>query len=219
MSWPDGSAIPRVDQVTPATALATLLTGLGAGASLIVAIGAQNAFVLRQGLRREHVLPIVLICIVSDAVLIAAGVAGLGALIAAAPVVLEVVRWAGFAFLVLYALFAARRALRPEELHAAAGTAPLSLAAAVGTCLALTWLNPHVYLDTVLLLGSLSASHGDPGRWVFGAGAVLASILWFGLLGFGARFLAPVFARPLAWRILDGAIAVLMLVLAVLLVV
>ncbi|MFF1572989.1 LysE/ArgO family amino acid transporter [Leifsonia sp. NPDC058292] len=205
--------------MTPAAVFATLLTGLGAGLSLIVAIGAQNAYVLRQGLRREHVLPIVLICIVSDAILIAAGVAGIGLVIKAAPLALEIVRWAGFAFLVLYALFAARRALRPEELRAASGSAATSLLAAVGTCLALTWLNPHVYLDTVLLLGSLSASHGDPGRWVFGAGAVIASALWFGLLGFGARYLAPVFARPVAWRILDGGIAVLMLVLAVLLVV
>lgn len=205
--------------MTPAAAFATLLTGLGAGASLIIAIGAQNAYVLRQGLRREHVLPIVLICIVSDALLIAAGVAGIGAVIKAAPLALEIVRWAGFAFLLLYALFAARRALRPERLEAANGVGAITLWAAVATCLALTWLNPHVYLDTILLLGSLSASHGDPGRWVFGAGAVLASILWFGMLGFGARFLAPVFARPIAWRILDGAIAVLMVVLAVLLVV
>jgi L-lysine exporter family protein LysE/ArgO len=219
LSFIDGTRIPRVEDVTPAAVFATLLTGLGAGASLIVAIGAQNAYVLRQGLRREHVLPIVLICIVSDAVLIAAGVAGIGAIIKAAPLALEIVRWAGFAFLLLYALFAARRALRPERLQATNGAGATTLAAAVATCLALTWLNPHVYLDTVLLLGSLSASHGDPGRWVFGAGAVLASILWFGMLGFGARFLAPVFARPIAWRILDGAIAVLMVVLAVLLVV
>jgi L-lysine exporter family protein LysE/ArgO len=205
--------------VTPASAFAVYLTGLGAGASLIIAIGAQNAYVLRQGLRREHVLPIVLICVASDAVLIAAGVAGIGAIIRSAPVALEIIRWAGFAFLLLYALFAARRALRPERLDAGTGATATSLLAAVGTCLALTWLNPHVYLDTVLLLGSLSASHGDPGRWVFGAGAVTASILWFGMLGFGARYLAPVFARPVAWRILDGCIAVLMLVLAVLLVV
>jgi L-lysine exporter family protein LysE/ArgO len=219
VSFIDGPHIPRVEGVTPAAAFATLLTGLGAGASLIIAIGAQNAYVLRQGLRREHVLPIVLICIVSDALLIAAGVAGIGAVIKAAPLALEIVRWAGFAFLLLYALFAARRALRPERLEAANGVGAITLWAAVATCLALTWLNPHVYLDTILLLGSLSASHGDPGRWVFGAGAVLASILWFGMLGFGARFLAPVFARPIAWRILDGAIAVLMVVLAVLLVV
>ncbi|MGJ4844308.1 LysE/ArgO family amino acid transporter [Leifsonia sp. Le1] len=207
--------------MTPASSLAIFVTGLGAGASLIIAIGAQNAYVLRQGLRREHVLPIVLICIASDAILIAAGVAGIGAIIRSAPVALEIIRWAGFAFLLLYAVFAARRALRPERLdpNGAAATTSTTLLAAVGTCLALTWLNPHVYLDTVLLLGSLSASHGDPGRWVFGAGAVTASILWFGMLGFGARYLAPVFARPLAWRILDGGIAVLMVVLAVLLVV
>ncbi|TDP99400.1 MULTISPECIES: LysE/ArgO family amino acid transporter [unclassified Leifsonia] len=198
--------------------LATFFTGLGSAASLIVAIGAQNAFVLRQGLRREHVLPIVLICVISDALLIAAGVAGIGVLVKNAPIALEIVRWAGFAFLLGYAVFAARRALKPESLTASGAVAG-SLAAAVGTCLAITWLNPHVYLDTVLLLGSLSASHGDPGRWVFGAGAATASLLWFGLLGFGARFAAPVFAKPIAWRILDGGIAVLMVVLAILLVV
>jgi L-lysine exporter family protein LysE/ArgO len=198
--------------------LATFFTGLGSAASLIVAIGAQNAFVLRQGLRREHVLPIVVICVVSDALLIAAGVAGIGVLVKNAPIALEIVRWAGFAFLLGYAVFAARRALKPESLTASGAVAG-SLAAAVGTCLAITWLNPHVYLDTVLLLGSLSASHGDPGRWVFGAGAATASLLWFGLLGFGARFAAPVFAKPIAWRILDGGIAVLMVVLAILLVV
>lgn len=198
--------------------LATFFTGLGSAASLIIAIGAQNAFVLRQGLRREHVLPIVLICVVSDALLIAAGVAGIGVLVKNAPLALEIVRWAGFAFLIGYAVFAARRALKPESLTTSGAVAG-SLAAAVGTCLAITWLNPHVYLDTVLLLGSLSASHGDPGRWVFGAGAATASLLWFGMLGFGARFAAPVFAKPIAWRILDGGIAVLMVVLAVLLVV
>jgi len=197
--------------------LATFLTGLGSAASLIVAIGAQNAFVLRQGLRREHVLPIVLICVISDALLIAAGVAGIGVLVKNAPIALEIVRWAGFAFLLGYAVFAARRALKPESLTASGAVAG-SLAAAVGTCLAITWLNPHVYLDTVLLLGSLSASHGDPGRWIFGAGAATASLLWFGLLGFGARFAAPVFAKPIAWRILDGGIAMLMVVLAILLV-
>ncbi|HEV7175241.1 MAG TPA: LysE/ArgO family amino acid transporter [Solirubrobacteraceae bacterium] len=202
-----------------AALLATLLTGFGAGASLIVAIGAQNAYVLRQGLRREHVLTIVLICIVSDGVLIAAGVAGIGAVIKAAPLALVIVRWAGFAFLLLYALFAAQRALRPERMDASNGAPRTTTAwAAAAACLALTWLNPHVYLDTILLLGSLSASHGDPGRWIFGAGATLASIVWFGMLGYGARYLAPVFARPIAWRILDAGIAVLMVVLAILLV-
>ncbi|MFJ3393198.1 LysE/ArgO family amino acid transporter [Leifsonia aquatica] len=198
--------------------LAIFLTGLGSGASLIVAIGAQNAFVLRQGLRREHVLPVVAICVLSDALLIAAGVAGIGALVKAAPLALEIVRWVGFAFLLGYAVFAARRALTPSTLTAASGVAP-SLLATAGMCLAITWLNPHVYLDTVLLLGSLSADHGDPGRWVFGAGAATASLLWFSVLSFGARFAAPLFARPMSWRILDAGIAVLMVVLAVLLVV
>jgi L-lysine exporter family protein LysE/ArgO len=193
------------------------LTGLGSAAALIVAIGAQNAFVLRQGLRREHVLAVVAICVVSDAVLISAGVAGIGTLVKAAPIVLQVVRWAGFAFLIGYAVFAAIRAVRPSTLTAATAGGG-SLAAAIGTCLAITWLNPHVYLDTVLLLGSLSATHGDPGRWVFGAGAATASLLWFLLLGFGARAAAPVFARPAAWRVLDAGIAVLMVVLAVMLV-
>lgn len=198
--------------------LSVFLAGLGSGASLIIAIGAQNAFVLRQGLRREHVLPIVAVCILSDALLIAAGVAGIGAVVKAAPLALQIVRWAGFAFLLGYAVFAAIRALRPTALSTA-GAGSASLAAALGTCLAITWLNPHVYLDTVLLLGSLSAGHGDPGRWVFGAGAVTASALWFTLLGFGARFAAPLFARPAAWRVLDAGIAVLMVALAVLLIV
>lgn len=194
--------------------LLAVAAGLGAGLSLIVAIGAQNAFVLRQGLRREHILPVVLICIASDVVLIAAGVAGIGALTRTAPWVLQAVRWAGAAFLLTYALIAARRALRPGALQAAGSGAAGSPAAVVGTCLAITWLNPHVYLDTVLLLGSLAAPHGPEGRWLFALGAALGSTLWFSLLGFGARFLAPVFARPRSWRILDGGIAVLMAVLA-----
>lgn len=194
--------------------LGALFTGFGAGLSLIIAIGAQNAFVLRQGLRREHMLPIVAVCITSDALLIAAGVAGVGALIESAPLALTFVRWAGSAFLLTYALFAARRALRPGSLTAAGASASGTLAAAVGTAVALTWLNPHVYLDTVVLLGSLAADHGDEGRWPFAWGAIAGSTVWFSLLGFGARFLAPVFARPGAWRVLDGAIAVLMAVLA-----
>ncbi|MFE4949845.1 LysE/ArgO family amino acid transporter [Leifsonia sp. NPDC056665] len=198
--------------------LSVYLTGLGSAAALIVAIGAQNAFVLRQGLRREHVLAVVAICVASDALLIAAGVAGIGTLVKAAPLALQIVRWAGFAFLVGYAVFAAVRAVRPTTLTAATSGGG-TLVAAIGTCLAITWLNPHVYLDTVLLLGSLSATHGDPGRWVFGAGAATASLIWFVVLGFGARVAAPVFARPMAWRVLDAGIAVLMLVLAVMLVV
>ncbi|WP_435737851.1 LysE/ArgO family amino acid transporter [Cellulosimicrobium sp. PMB13] len=204
-----------------------LVAGLGAGLSLIVAIGAQNAFVLRQGLRREHVLPVVAVCAISDLVLIAAGTAGLGALVTGAPALLTGVRWAGGLFLLALAALAARRALRPGGLDpASAGGAP-SARSAVGTALALTWLNPHVYLDTVLLLGTLAAGYAaahsggaealgpDAVRWLFGAGAAVASLAWFTALGFGARLLAPVFARPTAWRVLDGAIAVVMAAIGV----
>lgn len=200
------------------TALLAALSGLGLGLSLIVAIGAQNAFVLRQGVRREHIVPVIAICALSDAVLIALGVGGAGALFDAVPWLVTVARFAGAAFLLVYGALAARRALRPKALDADAAPARGSLAAAVGTVLALTWLNPHVYLDTVVLLGSIASTHGDQ-RWWFGAGAALGSVLWFTALGLGARALAPVFARPRAWRILDGVIAVVMLALAVSLVV
>jgi len=194
--------------------LLTALAGFGFGLSLIVAIGAQNAFVLRQGLRREHVLAVVVVCAVSDAVLILLGIAGAGAVIASAPVVLTVVRYAGAAFLFAYGVFAARRALRPTALTADGPAVRSSLAATLATVLALTWLNPHVYLDTVVLLGSIANTHGDD-RWWFGIGAVLGSIVWFTALGFGARLLQPVFARPAAWRVLDAIIAVVMVALAV----
>lgn len=199
----------------PAAWIAAALAGLGLGLSLIVAIGAQNAFVLRQGLRREHVLLVVAICAASDLVLIATGIGGGGLLFTALPWLVEVVRWVGAAFLLLYGLFAARRALRPSRLDTTQAGSPTAGALAVaGTCVALTWLNPHVYLDTVLLLGTVASTHGDA-RWAFGAGAGLGSILWFSALGFGARLLAPVFARPIAWRVLDALIAVVMIGLAV----
>jgi len=198
--------------------LITVLAGLGFGLSLIVAIGAQNAFVLRQGLRREHVLAVVLVCALSDAVLILAGIAGAGAVIHAAPVVLTVVRYAGAAFLLVYGLFAARRALRPAALTADGPAVRTSPTATLGTVLALTWLNPHVYLDTVVLLGSIANTHGAD-RWWFGLGAMLGSVVWFTALGYGARLLQPVFARPAAWRVLDAIIAVVMVALAVSLVV
>jgi L-lysine exporter family protein LysE/ArgO len=201
-----------------APALLAALAGLGLGLSLIIAIGAQNAFVLRQGLRREHVLAVVLICAVSDAVLITVGVAGGGALFIALPWLVEVIRWVGAAFLATYGVLAALRAIRrpkpdADGLRGAGGTGATSLAVAITTCLALTWLNPHVYLDTVLLLGSVGSTHGDD-RWWFAGGATLGSILWFASLGFGARLLAPLFAQPLAWRILDGLIAVVMIAIA-----
>lgn len=191
-------------------ALAGFLTGL----SLIVAIGAQNAFVLRQGIRREHVGAVALLCSAADAALILCGVTGIGTIVERAPVVLDVVRWAGAAFLLGYAVLALRRALRPGELHAATGGARVGLRPVLTTAAALTFLNPHVYLDTVLLLGSIANQHGDDGRWVFAAGAVLGSFVWFFGLAYGARRLAPLFARPAAWRVLDGVIAVVMAAIA-----
>ncbi len=194
--------------------LVTTLTGFGFGISLIVVIGAQNAYVLRQGLRREHVAIVVGICAASDALLIIAGVGGLGAIIDAAPRALDVMRVVGAVFLLGYAFVAVRRALHPQVLDPASDGGPVITARrAVTTALALTWLNPHVYLDTVLLLGSVARSHGDD-RWWFGFGAVVGSVVWFSALGFGARLLQPVFARPLAWRVLDSFIAVLMVIIA-----
>jgi L-lysine exporter family protein LysE/ArgO len=188
---------------------------LGTGLALIIAIGAQNAFVLRQGIRGEHVAVVVVICALSDALLIAAGILGIGALIEAAPVVVDVIRYAGAAFLIGYGLIAAKRAIRPGALTAGEQQGPLSTKAAVATVLALTWLNPHVYLDTVLLLGSVANSQAPDARWWFGGGAMLGSILWFSALGFGARLLRRFFAKPSSWRILDGAIAVVMFALGI----
>ena len=193
--------------------LAAALSGFLTGLSLIVAIGAQNAFVLRQGLRRSRVLLVVAVCAVSDLVLILAGVAGIGTLVTRAPAVLVAVRWFGAAFLIGYALLAARRAVRGGQLEAASDR-PLSTPAVLGAALAFTWLNPHVYLDTVLLVGSIASTYGVPGRWWFAAGASLASLSWFTALGYGARALTPVFRRRNAWRVLDGGIAVVMLALA-----
>ena len=196
------------------SSLVTTLTGFGFGISLIVVIGAQNAYVLRQGLRREHVAIVVGICAASDALLIIAGVGGLGALIDAAPRALDVMRVVGAVFLLGYAFVAVRRVLHPQVLDPASGAGPAVTARrAVTTALALTWLNPHVYLDTVLLLGSVARSHGDD-RWWFGFGAAVGSLAWFSALGFGARLLRPIFARPLAWRVLDSFIAMLMVIIA-----
>lgn len=198
--------------------LTALVAGLGLGLSLIIAIGAQNAFVLRQGLRREHVFLVVAVCALSDAVLILAGIAGLGALIQQVEWALVVVRIGGAIFLGWYGIRSAMRALKPSTLKADEGGAGMSRAAALTTVLALTWLNPHVYLDTVLLLGSIGGTYGD-NRWWFGLGAAVGSIVWFTTLGYGSRALRSLFAKPLAWRILDVIIAVVMLALAVSLVV
>lgn len=199
---------------TASAALAGLLTAL----SLIVAIGAQNAFVLRQGIRREHVLPVVVVCAGADAVLVTAGVAGLGRLVADHPTLLTGARWGGAAFLLGYGVLAALRARRPESLRPT-DAGPASLRAVVLAALGFTFLNPHVYLDTVVLLGVLAQQHGPgAGTVAFGLGAVAASVLWFSALGFGATRLAALFARPAAWRILDLGVAVLMIGLAVALV-
>ncbi|MGI5190058.1 LysE/ArgO family amino acid transporter [Promicromonospora sp. CA-289599] len=198
----------------------TLLAGLGFGLSLIVAIGAQNAFVLRQGLRREHVAVVAAICAVSDALLYAAGGAGFGPLVERWPDAVEVMRWLGAAVVLGYGAMAAWRALRGDARLAAAEDGALGdspgrrLRPVVLTTLALTWLNPHVYLDTVLLQGSVAATYGDD-RWLFTAGAMVSSLIWFCGLGYGARLLAPVLKRPGAWRVVDGVIALIMLAVAV----
>ncbi|WKX73811.1 LysE/ArgO family amino acid transporter [Streptomyces sp. XD-27] len=199
--------------------LTAALAGFGTGLSLIVAIGAQNAFVLRQGVRRHAVLAVVAICAVSDAVLIALGVAGVGAVVTAWPAALTAVGLAGGGFLLCYGALAARRTLRPAHDAAltAQGAAAGSARRAVLTCLAMTWLNPHVYLDTVLLLGSVASDHGSL-RWAFGLGAALASLFWFAALGYGARLLSGVLARPTAWRVLDGLVAATMVTMGGLLV-
>lgn len=191
------------------------LGGFALGLSLIVAIGAQNAFILERGLARSHVFALCLVCALADAMLIAAGVSGLGSGIAARPALILAVTIGGAAFLGAYALFALNRALRPDAM-AVRGERRMSLKAAAGTALALTFLNPHVYLDTVLLVGGLSARYGSAGeRTAYGGGAVLASFIWFFALGYGARFLSQVFAKPAAWRVLDLAVAAVMATLAI----
>lgn len=187
--------------------------GFATSFALIVAIGSQNAFVLRQGIRREHVLPIVLFCLASDAILILAGVGGAGALLRSNTTLLAVARYGGAVFLLGYGLLAARRAWVGGHMTLGA-QAPMALSAALAACFAFTFLNPHVYLDTVVLLGAVASQRGDDGRWFFGLGACLASVVWFTGLGFGARLLAPWFETVTAWRVLDSLIAVVMLALA-----
>lgn len=225
--------------------LTALLAGLGICLSLIVAPGAQNVFLLREGIRhadggRRHAIVLAAVCLASDIVLISAGVAGFGVVVEHAPWILPVATWAGALFLAGYGLFAAWRAIRPQDegielprredpapepaggsgatltmVRRQARTATLP---AVLTCLAITWLNPHTYLDTVLMLGSISTAYGDA-RWVFAIGAILGSLAWFVFITFAARFAARWLRSPRSWRVLDGAIAVVMLGLAAALVV
>jgi len=192
--------------------VSVVLAGLGAGLSLIVAIGAQNAFVLRQGLSREHVGWVVATCVCSDILLISAGTAGLEQISLVASWALPVMKWGGVAFLVAYGFLSLRRAWKNQALTDD-GQTSRRLWPTVLTCLALTWLNPHVYLDTVLLLGSLAVTH-RPYQWWFAVGAMCGSCLWFPLLGYGARWLRPVFATSRSWRVLDVVIALVMWAIA-----
>ncbi|MCT2042970.1 LysE/ArgO family amino acid transporter [Pseudoclavibacter alba] len=189
-----------------------LLSGTLTGLALIVAIGAQNAFLLRQGIRREHLLEVVLVCILGDVLLITAGTAGIGIIVEAVPWLLEVLRWAGVLYLVWFAISSFRSAARPGTLEP---EAPASRGSIVLTALAITFLNPHVYLDTVVLLGSLANQHGPSDRWVFAGGAILGSVIWFTGLGFGARLLAKVLDKPSTWRVVDLVVGVVMLGLAI----
>lgn len=194
--------------------LTAALSGLFLGLSLIIAIGAQNAFVLRQGLRREHVFVVCLTCALSDALLISVGVFALGTVTDLIPGIEPALRYGGAAFLLAYGLRSARSAMTGSSALTSGDGARQGLGATLATALAFTFLNPHVYLDTVLLIGSIASQYSGR-EAAFGAGAVTGSFLFFFSLGYGARLLAPVFARPNAWRVLDGVIAVVMIGLAI----
>jgi len=185
------------------------ISGFFLGASLIIAIGAQNAFVLKLGIIRKHVFTVVMICALSDAALIVAGVGGFGTLIQSTPGLIKAVSWLGAGFLFIYGAMAFSRAFKTQSL-ATAHIAPPSLMKTIITVLSLTFLNPHVYLDTVVLLGGLSARYAGAAQIAYGAGAVLASFVWFFALGYGARLLAPVFERPVSWKILEFLIGAIM---------
>jgi L-lysine exporter family protein LysE/ArgO len=191
--------------------LTHLLTGMLTGWSLIIAVGPQNAFVLRQGIRREHVGVVVAICTAADALLMVLGTAGIGAVVDRAPIVLDGLRWGGAAYLLWFACTSFRSARRPESLHTGRGSARLR--SAVLTALVLTFLNPAVYIDTMLLVGSLANQLGED-RWTFTAGAILGSATWFAALGFGSRALAPFAARPRVWQIVDIAVGIVMIFIA-----
>lgn len=205
-----GIAAPEADGA--GDALRAGLAGFGTSLSLILAIGAQNAFVLRQGLRGQHVFWVCLFCALSDAVLIAAGVLGAGRLMAALPWLAPLMRWGGALFLLWYGARSMMAAWRGGEALRAAGGTPPGLGATLATIAALTWANPHVYLDTLVLIGAVSARFPPVGA--FAIGAASASAVFFFALGYGARLLAPVFARPLAWRVLDAGVALVMWAIA-----
>jgi L-lysine exporter family protein LysE/ArgO len=197
--------------IAAGSAHAPLLAGLLLGASLIVAIGAQNAFVLRQGLLQAHRFPVALFCALSDAVLIAAGVGGLGVAVGQHPHGLASIACIGALVLIWYGVQALRRAFHPQALTPDTHGDTGSMWRVMATCAGFTWLNPHVYLDTVLLIGSLASTWPAPGpRILFAIGAASASFIWFFTLAYGARLLVPVFRKPMAWRVLDVLIAIIM---------
>ncbi len=199
--------------------LAIATTGFTTGAGLIIAIGAQNAFVLREGLNRSYAGLVVGICALSDMLLIVLGVTGVGIVVEQWPELIQVLRFGGAAFLAVYGLLAARRAWRGTSALSANAQVSSSPVKVVLACLAFTFLNPHVYLDTVVLLGSIAAQYPDAEKWTFAMGACLASIVWFTSLGYGARLTQGLFSKPAAWRILDASIAFFMLVLGLKLVI
>ncbi|MBI3731737.1 MAG: amino acid transporter [Burkholderiales bacterium] len=194
--------------------LAFILKGMGMSAGLIMAIGSQNAHVLRMGLRKQHVGLTVMICIVCEMLLILAGVAGIGGMINSQPVLLTMARWGGAAFLIWYGLRSLRAAASQQSLVAEAGELSLTAGKAVLAVLGATLLNPHTYLDTVVLLGAIGGQQPGDGKYWFAVGAVLNATIWFAALGFGARLLAPWFAKPIAWRVLDSLVGIVMLMLA-----
>lgn len=192
---------------------ATALTGFAVGLALIAALGPQNVFVLRQGLRGEHVRSVLAVCVVSDIIMIGAVTSAVGMVSDLPATALTMLRWGGVLYLTVFALSAARRALRPTTLEVASA-GRTRRGAVVRTTLAFTWLNPHTYVDMVLVVGPLAAAHGQH-RWAFAGGVLIASTLWFVALGLGARILRPLFRRPLTWRVLDAGVAVTIAVLAV----
>lgn len=185
------------------------IAGFSLGLSLILAIGSQNAFVLKQGLKKQHVFIICLICALSDAILIALGVAGFGVIVKQYPLIEIVARYGGAVFLGIYSVLSFRSAFTANHALKAASNSSISLLKAVTICLAFTWLNPHVYLDTVVLLGSVSTQY-QPHQWQFALGALCASFLFFFSLGYGARILAPLFIKPQSWKVLDILIGFIM---------
>ncbi len=185
-------------------------TGLLLGGSLIIAIGAQNAYVLKQGLLRSHVFIICLICALSDALLISIGTTGIGKIIEDHPKWLKAITWFGAVYLFIFGILSFRSALSNQTLHAATTNTTQKTQVIISTVLALTFLNPHVYLDTVLLIGSIASPYANVERLYFTLGAISASFIWFFFLGYGARFLIPLFNKPVAWKILNTLIGIIM---------